>query len=157
MIKLDPSFVPTSTITVEAPKEMTAIEEAAKPGVALEEKTSTDTHVDLSTTGRILSKSTQSKYADIDKSDLPDLIKEALKRIREIREELEKKLQELQAAMSDKKLTEDQRKARIQGLQSEVATLSAALTDASAALTELMSESELTPEQAVTVGKYLMG
>jgi len=156
MIRLDPTFVP-STITVEALKEMTATEETAKPDVALEGKTSTDTHVDLSATGRMLSKSTQSKNADIDKSNLPDLVKEALKRIREIREELEKKLQELQAAMSDKKLTEDQRKARIQGLQSEVATLSAALADASAALTDLMNESELTPEQAVTVSKFLMG
>lgn len=141
---------------METPKGVTAVEKAAKPDAALEGQTSADNHVDLSDTGRILSRSTQSKTADIDKSDLSDIIKDALKRIREIRTELEKKLQELNAAMSDKNLSEDQRKARIQGLQSEVDSLSAALMDATAALTKLMNDSARSPEQAEAVVQFLM-
>lgn len=156
MINLSPTSLPRDIINVEASREATATEKTVKPDAALEGQTSADNHVDLSDTGRILSKSTQSKNADIDNSDLPDIIKDALKRIREIRAELEKKLQELNAAMSDKQLSEDQRKARIQGLQSEVASLSAALMDASAALTKLVNDSAMTPEQAVAVGQFLM-
>lgn len=156
MTNLDPVSLPRSIITVEVSREVTATEKAAKPDAALERETPADKHVDLSGTGRILSRSTQGKNADIDNSDLPDIIKDALKRIREIRAELEKKLQELNAAMSDKSLSEDQRKARIQGLQSEVAALSAALMDASAALTKLVNDSEMSPEQAVAVGQFLM-
>lgn len=156
MTRLDSTSFPRGSIPMEAYREVSATEKAAKPGAALEEQRLADSHVDLSATGRILSKSAQNKNADIDKSDLPDLIKDALKRIREIRKQLEEKQQELQAVMSDKKLTEDQRKARIQGLQSEVAALSAALTYASAGLTKLMDNAKLTPDQAITVVKFLM-
>ncbi|NYT80733.1 hypothetical protein H0A70_04390 [Alcaligenaceae bacterium] len=115
-------------------------------------------HVDLSPAGRTLSAAGSKGNAngDIDDSDLPDQIKQALKRIREIRAELQKKQRELQEVMADTRMKPDQRKMRVAMLQSEVMSLTAALHLASNALAKLMNELDLSAEQAMTAGQLMM-
>lgn len=156
MIGLNANSLLSGAIAQEASRD-TAIAAVTPQGVT-EVKPAARINVDLSSAGRNLSagKQQQSKNADIDDSDLPDTIKQTLKLIREIRAKLEKKLQELQETMADQRLTTEQRKARIMAIQSEVSTLSGALTAASATLVQLMNDSNLSDEQKITTGMLSM-
>ncbi len=84
---------------------------------------------------------------DIDESGLPDTVQELLKRIRELREQLQKKQQELQALMADQGMTPQQRQLRQQALQSEIASINGALTEAVGMMNQALRENEATPEQ----------
>jgi len=70
----------------------------------------------------------QQKNADIDVSKLPDSIKKYLKSIREIQEKIDKKMEELQAAMSDHSLSDKERQGKISKIQLELSVLSGILT-----------------------------
>lgn len=70
----------------------------------------------------------QKKNADIDATNLPDSIKKYLKSIREIQEKIDKKMQELQAAMSDHSLTDKEREGKVSKIQLELSVLSGLLT-----------------------------
>lgn len=70
----------------------------------------------------------QQKNADIDATNLPDGIKKYLKSIRELQEKIEKKLEELQAAMSDHSLSDKDRESKVSKIQLELSVLSSTLT-----------------------------
>ncbi len=156
MIGLKP-LLSNFTTAPQTTGDTSAATAAAVPDAA-EVKLASPLGVNLSSTGISLSasKSQPNKNADIDNSDLPDSVKETLKRIREIRAELEKKLQELQDIMADQSLTPEQRKVRAQGLQSQIASLSGALTNASSILLKQMSDEKLNPDQKMTAGSLMM-
>jgi len=154
MTRLELAALPTEPAHAQA-TAATGAAQTVRPGAARDGQ-ATDVRVALSHTGRILAGSEPGKTADIDDSNLPDYIKEALKRIRELRAKLQEKLQELHAAMADTRLSKDQRQARVQSLQSEVATLSGALTDATAALPKLLRDASLSPEQMMTASLLVM-
>lgn len=118
-------------------------------------------HVDLSGAGKAMAlgggtAQSADPNADIDEADLPDVIKSLLKRIREIREELRQKQEELRQAMADSTMRPEQRKMKVAMLQSEVMALSSALVAASQALNKLMTELELSTDQAAAVGQLMM-
>lgn len=84
--------------------------------------------VTISAEGKEKLSGEQQKNADIDASKLPEGIKKYLKSIREIQEKIEKKLEELQAAMSDHSLTDKERESRVSKIQLELSVLTSTLT-----------------------------
>ncbi|MCD9120666.1 hypothetical protein [Cupriavidus sp. UGS-1] len=84
---------------------------------------------------------------DIEESGLPETIQDLLKRIRELRKQLQEKQQELQALMADQSMTPQQRQLRQQALQSELASINGALTEALGMLNRTLRESKTPPEQ----------
>jgi hypothetical protein len=108
--------------------------------------------ISLSATGRSLSGSPARKNQDIDDSDLPAAIKETLKRIRELRMAMQEKIRELNEAMADRSLTDEQRRQRVEGLQVEVAALISALALANNALLKLLDDPGLGSDQKMTAG-----
>lgn len=92
--------------------------------------------VSLSETG--MAKSAADKRADansdIDNSGLPAATQKLLKLIREIKQKIEDKQAELQAAMTDQSLTPQARRDKVGALQTELGTLIASLATASNAL-----------------------
>ena len=91
--------------------------------------------------------------SDIDESSLPDNVKNLLKMIRKLQEQLAEKRAELQAVMSDKRLSPEQLQARIGALQSEIAGLSAGLISANSSLVKALKD--LSGDQALEVAKLL--
>lgn len=111
--------------------------------------------VNLSKEGVARSEGT-GKDDDIEESGLPDTIKQFLKMIRRLREQLQEKTKELQAVAMDGSLDEDTRKQRQQQLQSEVASLSTSLTVAMVNLHKAMKEMGLSDEQWVKATSLAM-
>ena len=79
------------------------------------------------------------KYADIDRSPLPDDVKEVLKKIRELQEKIAEKNEELSALLSDKTLSEDDLKRKRDSLLIEIRSMQSAMGDATNALNNAMS------------------
>lgn len=94
--------------------------------------------------------------SDIDDSGLPDTVKELLKRIRELRAQLQEKALEMQRVMADQNLSEEQRKQATDRLQTEIASLNAALTQASQQLLEAMNDSKLDSTQRMKAASLIM-
>ena len=82
----------------------------------------------ISAEGKEKLKGEQQKNADIDATSLPDGVKKYLKSIRELQEKIEKKLEELQAAMSDRSLSDKERESKVSKIQLELSVLSSTLT-----------------------------
>ncbi|MGG4603326.1 hypothetical protein ACLPHM_00895 [Paenalcaligenes sp. Me131] len=101
-------------------------------------------------------KSEKNKNADIDESDLPDTVKGLLKRIRELREQLEQKQLELQQVTADQKLSDSEKAQKVSRLQGEVAALSGAVVTAMQDLDELMNSQNISADQKKTAGFLLM-
>ncbi|MDD2054852.1 hypothetical protein NPS46_20095 [Pseudomonas putida] len=95
----------------------------------------------------------KSSNSDIDDSSLPDNVKNLLKMIRKLQQELAEKRAELQAVMSDRRMSPEQMQARLSALQSEIASLSAGLISANGALTKALKD--LTSDQVMDVAKLL--
>ncbi|NQD80681.1 hypothetical protein HP436_10885 [Pseudomonas sp. CrR14] len=112
--------------------------------------------VTLSAEGLMRSK-TESKNSDIDESGLPDTVKQLLKMIRELKAQLAEKMAELQALMAQSDMDDETRQARAQALQTEVGSISGALTTATAELARVMRDQKLSTEQSAAVGSLLNG
>lgn len=110
--------------------------------------------VTLSAEGLMRSK-TESKNSDIDESGLPDAVKQLLKMIRELKAQLAEKMAELQALMAQSDMDDETRQARAQALQTEVGSISGALTTATAELARVMRDQKLSTEQSAAVGSLL--
>nr|WP_116339839.1 hypothetical protein [Cupriavidus taiwanensis] len=93
-------------------------------------------------------------HSDVDDSGLPDQAKDAIKRLRELRAQLARKLQELEAAKNATTGTPDQKRIRIAVLQQEIASLGAAITTTTAALNQAIRE--LPAEQQMLAGSLAM-
>lgn len=110
--------------------------------------------VTLSAEGLMRSK-TESKNSDIDESGLPDTVKQLLKMIRELKAQLAERMAELQALMAQSDMDDETRQARAQALQTEVGSISGALTTATAELARVMRDQKLSTEQSAAVGSLL--
>lgn len=97
------------------------------------------------------------KNKDIDESSLPDNVKQALKMIRELRQQLAEKQAELQALMADQGLSEEERMQQAQGLQSEIASLNGAISTANGALLQAVKGASLSPDQLQEMSGLMMG
>ncbi|MGY5797853.1 hypothetical protein [Rheinheimera faecalis] len=106
-------------------------------------------HVDLSPLGLQKSKKAE-RDKDIDESELPDNVKQALKAIRDKQEELEKKQQELQQLMSNSSMPPEEKQEKVKALQAEVSSLSRGLVDSKNNLVSSMQDQGLTEQQIQT-------
>ncbi|MBD9484232.1 hypothetical protein IB229_14700 [Pseudomonas sp. PDM14] len=109
--------------------------------------------VTLSELGR--ARSTE-KNKDIDDSDLPDTVKDLLKMIRSLKQQLAAKQAELDALMAAQNL-DDSRRTKTEALQTEINSLQSALTGANASLIKAMRDAGLSPEQMQTAGTLALG
>lgn len=110
--------------------------------------------VTLSELGR--ARSTE-KNKDIDDSDLPDTVKDLLKMIRSLKQQLAAKQAELDALMAEQNLDDDSRRTKTEALQTEINSLQSALTGANASLIKAMRDAGLSPEQMQTAGTLALG
>jgi hypothetical protein len=86
---------------------------------------------------------TGDKNADIDATDLPDRIKNQLKMIRAIQERIAKRMQDMQAFMSDRSLSKRAREAKIRQLQMEIMAMNNSLIQATTQLNQAMQQLQL--------------
>lgn len=111
--------------------------------------------VSLSELGKARSAAAQ-KNRDIDESSLPDVVKDLLKRIRELKEQIEAKKAELKEVMSDQSLDPETKRMKIEALQGELASLQGALSSANATLLKAMREQDLSDQQMQEVSSLIM-
>jgi Sec-independent protein translocase protein TatA len=102
--------------------------------------------VSLSELGRSMS-AKPDKNEDIDKSELPQAIKDLLKMIRELRAQIAEKQAQIDALMRDQSLDPEAKRQQLESLQTELASLNGALASANANLVKLMRENGLSSEQ----------
>jgi hypothetical protein len=96
------------------------------------------------------------KNDDIEQSDLPGSVKEMLKLIRALRQQIVEKKAELEALLSQPGLDAQARQTQVEVLQSELAALQGALSSASASLIKAMREAGLSSEQMQAAGRLAM-
>jgi len=146
--------VPRSAVSVAVAAPANAPEESvAEPGE--EASAEPGVKVSLSAVGLARSKEAENKNADIDESNLPDEIKQLLKMIRELKAQLAEKMAELQALMAQGDMEDEAQKAKVQALQTEVGSISSALSSANAQLVKMMRDQKLTSEQSATVASLM--
>lgn len=83
------------------------------------------------------------KNADIDATNLPDRIKEQLKLIRSIQERIAKRMQDMQAFMSDRSLSPRAREGKLRQLQMEIMAMTSSLIQATNQLNQAMQQLHL--------------
>lgn len=117
--------------------------------------------VNLSSLGKELSLTSQQapkkgRDKDIDSSSLPDGIKDILKRIRDLKEQIQQKLMELQRIQASHKSSEAEKKQELERVQSELNSLNGALSSAHAMLNKIMDDIELDGDSRMEVADLLM-
>ncbi|NCE89994.1 FlxA-like family protein [Pseudomonas sp. L13] len=80
----------------------------------------------------------QSSNADIDDSGLEDNVKQVLKMIRQLKQQIAEKQAELAALAADNNLSPEEARARTSALQSEISSLQAGLMSAQTSLAKAM-------------------
>jgi Sec-independent protein translocase protein TatA len=111
--------------------------------------------VSLSELGKARSAAAQ-KNRDIDESSLPDVLKDLLKMIRELKAQIEAKKAELKEVMSDQSLDPETKRMKIEALQGELASLQGALSSANATLIKTMREQDLSDQQMQEMASLVM-
>ena len=128
---------------VQSDEAKVSAPDEAKPGVS----------VTISGAAMKAAAAQKTSNSDIDDSGLAENVKNLLKMIRKLQQQLAEKRAELQAVMSDKRLSPEQLQARVSALQSEIAGLSAGLNSANSSLIKALKD--LSSDQAMDVAKLL--
>lgn len=84
------------------------------------------------------------------------MVKDLLKRIRELKAQIEAKKDELKEVMSDQSLDPEAKRIKIEMLQGELASLQGALSSANATLIKVMREQDLSDQQMQEVASLIM-
>ncbi|MQA53288.1 hypothetical protein [Pseudomonas piscis] len=114
--------------------------------------------VKVSLSGAGLKKSSKAAGddSDIEESGLPQTIQQILKMIRKLQQQISEKMAELQAVMADKRLSPEEARIKVGGLQADLATLNSGLLSANASLVKAMRQESLTQEQVMKAAALLM-
>ncbi|RON57341.1 hypothetical protein [Pseudomonas frederiksbergensis] len=114
--------------------------------------------IKVSLSGAGIEKSAEAKgeNSDIEESGLPDNIQQILKMIRKLQQQVAEKLAEMQAVMKDKRLSPEERKAKLGALQAFINNLNGGLIVANTALSKAMKQAGLTPEQILKAASLAM-
>ncbi|MDX5373481.1 MAG: hypothetical protein LPK18_13730 [Pseudomonadaceae bacterium] len=112
----------------------TASEQALRDGL----------RVSLSELGRVRA---SAQHKDIDEAELPDNIKEILKLIRALRQQIAAKQAELEALMATAATDPEQQRLRVEALRGELAALQGALSTAQASLAQALQDKRLSDSQ----------
>lgn len=117
----------------------------------------TSTRVTISDLGQILSAKGKAatKNQDIDSSNLPDTIKDLLKRIRQLKEQIQEQQQKLNAIMANQKLSTEEKQKQLLQVQATISSLSGALTSAYGQLEKTMRDQDLTQDQQIAAASLL--
>lgn len=118
-------------------------------------------YVDISPMGKALSlangKTGKARNDDdIDKSSLPGGVKELLKRIRDLNEQIQQKMIELRQIQANQRLNEQERAQALERVQAELSSLNGALVKANAMLLKAMDDAELGGDARMEVAQLLM-
>ena len=97
------------------------------------------------------------KNQDIDNSNVPDNIKDLLKRIRELKEQIAEQQQKLNAVMANQRLSPEEKQKQLLQVQSTINSLNGALTSALGQMNKLVRDQDLTKEQQIAVASLLAG
>ncbi|WP_432262633.1 hypothetical protein [Cupriavidus sp. TMH.W2] len=148
-----------AAVSIDDPAVTAATPTAAAgdaPGIRAQPASSTEIHI--SAPGHALAGGGQAPAvrdnSDVDSSGLPDQAKDAIKRLRELRAQLERKLQELEAVKNATTGTPDQKRVRIAALQQEISGLGAAINSTTAILNQAIRK--LSAEQQLQAGSLAM-
>jgi hypothetical protein len=95
---------------------------------------------------------TTDKNADIDATHLPDRIKNQLKMIRSIQERVAKRMQDMQAFMSDRSLSPRAREGKLRQLQMEIMAMTNSLMQATSQLNQAMQQMNLSLSDRTLAG-----
>ena len=109
--------------------------------------------VTLSDLGRVRA---TAKNDDIDEADLPDNIKEILKLIRALRQQIAEKQAELQALMTASGVDPQLQQMRVEALRSELSSLQGALSTAQASLVDALKDKRLSDDQRMQAASLAM-
>jgi hypothetical protein len=137
---LPPSVVSTSTAADDASQTASAAEQV-RQGI----------EVLLSPDAQKAAKKGD-KNADIDATHLPDRIKEQLKLIRSIQERIAKRMQDMQAFMSDRSLSPRAREGKMRQLQMEIVAMTNSLIQATNQLNQAMQQMHLSVADQTLAG-----
>ncbi|WP_215396749.1 hypothetical protein [Rheinheimera oceanensis] len=121
---------------------------AAATGTATNNNTMPGAYVSLSELGKTKAKQAE-KNKDIDDSNLPDIIKQILKTIRALKQQIADKQAEIDKAKQDG-LQSEQQQEKLKLLQTELSMLNSALGSAQQSLNKAMQQQELSDEQIQT-------
>ncbi|WP_323016677.1 hypothetical protein [Castellaniella sp.] len=112
----------------------------------------------ISNLGRTLSKTgaVQSRYQDIEDSDLPDGAKSLLRMIRDLREMLNRLARELQQVQADKQMPAETKRVRLLQLQAQISAVNSALVQATQKLASLIRNASLDQAQQMTAGQLAL-
>ncbi|MFC6297196.1 hypothetical protein GNF76_10205 [Pseudomonas sp. CCM 7893] len=124
--------------TVPEPKKVNAEDDNSVVPVAAESKPGVA--VTISGAAMKAAAAENASNNDIDDSGLADNVKQLLKLIRQIKQQIAEKQAEMAAVMADKNLSPEQAQARLGSLQSAISTLQAGLTAAQASLLKAMKD-----------------
>jgi len=113
--------------------------------------------VKVSLSGAAIAKSAAvgGENSDIDNSGLPENIQQLLKMIRKIQKEIIEKKARMAAVMSDKSLSNEEKINKLAALRGAIAALNSGLITANLALSKVMNQSALSPDQNLKVGSLL--
>jgi hypothetical protein len=112
--------------------------------------------VSLSGAGLTKGASSHGENKDIEESGLPENIQQILKMIRRLQQQIAEKVARMQAVMADKRLSGEERRAKLGALQSAIAMLNGGLITANMSLSKAISQSNLTPEQVLKTASLAM-
>lgn len=97
------------------------------------------------------------KNEDIDEAELPDNIKEILKLIRALRQQIAEKQAALQALLAQTGMDADARQMHADALHSELISLQAALSGAQASLVNALRDKRLSDDQCLQAASLATG
>jgi len=141
---------PLSSFQLNTPVVNGSASDSAEASVtSFKKKMTQSIYLNISEQGKAKAREAE-KNKDIDESDLPEEIKNLLKWIREIKAQIAEKKAELQQAMQNNTLSDDERAAKVQQLQGELSSLQGALRGAQQSFNQLLQDERLTDGQRVT-------
>ncbi|PKM18932.1 MAG: hypothetical protein CVV11_10985 [Gammaproteobacteria bacterium HGW-Gammaproteobacteria-15] len=123
-------------------------QQTAATRTATNNSTMPGAYVSLSELGKTKAKQAE-KNKDIDDSNLPDTIKQILKTIRDLKQQIADKQAEIDKAKQDGLQSEQQRE-KLKLLQTELSMLNSALGSAQQSLNKAMQQQDLSDEQIQT-------
>ncbi|WP_095120073.1 hypothetical protein [Pseudomonas sp. Irchel s3f10] len=93
--------------------------------------------------------------SDIDDSGLPENIQQLLKMIRKLQKQIAEKKALIEAVMTDKRLSNEEKINKVAALRGAIAALNTGLITANLALSKVVGQSGLTSDQNLKVGSLL--
>jgi uncharacterized protein YoxC len=144
----------SSTVLATNPPSTSSPTDGAQPSAGVfnrRPEPAQKTSWNISSDGRTKLQEEQQKQradtSDIDNSGLDDQTKNILKKIRELEQKVQDKVQELQQVMADKSLSEKARNQKVAVINAELASLQGAVSDATQALNEALAAAHASSDQ----------